>query len=48
MILKRYTKMDVFDAKKDKTRRLTGGTLFEANHILLNNEVLNLIESKEE
>ena len=34
--------------KIDDTKRLTGGTLFEANHILLDNEVLALRKSKED
>ena len=33
--------------KIDSNRRLTGGVLFDANHILLDSEVLKLRESKE-
>ena len=44
---KRYKNGQIQRRKIDETRRLTGGTLFEANHILLDSEVLNLRESKE-
>ena len=43
----RYVNGQIQRRKIDETRRLTGGTLFEENHILLDSEVLNLRESKE-
>ena len=44
---KTYENCQIQRRKIDETRRLTRGTLFEANHILLDSEVLNLRESKE-
>ena len=44
---KRYKNGRMQRRKIDDQRRLTGGTLFDVNHILLDNKVLHLQESKE-
>ena len=43
----RYAKGRETRQKIDETKRLTGGVLFKANHIVLDEEVLRIREERE-